>query len=80
MDTAKVEVAGLEYDRRWMIVDDNWNFITQRRFPRLALLEVELLFEGNKSKRQCIGLKIRYGRQFVKAPITKENKLDNTVR
>ena len=33
---------GLEYDREWMLVDDKNGFITQRRFPGLALIDVAL--------------------------------------
>ena len=33
---------GLMYDRRWMLIDDNHKFITQRANHRLALLQTEL--------------------------------------
>lgn len=33
---------GLRYDRRWMLVDENGNFMTQRTFPTLALFKVTL--------------------------------------
>jgi len=35
---------GFEADRRWMVVDDSGNFVTQREVPRLAL--VTTAFEG----------------------------------
>ena len=34
-----VERRGLQYDRRWMIVDENGRFLTQREFPAMALLK-----------------------------------------
>ncbi len=40
--TAKVTKRGLEHDRRWMITDSNFNFITQRTHPVLALIEVKI--------------------------------------
>jgi uncharacterized protein len=39
---ANVLEKGLEYDRRWMLVDETGRFITQREHPKLALFEVTL--------------------------------------
>ena len=39
---AKLGEHGLEYDREWMLVDDKNGFITQHRFPQLALVDVKL--------------------------------------
>ncbi|WPR72760.1 MOSC N-terminal beta barrel domain-containing protein [Flavobacterium sp. NG2] len=36
---AKVTLRGLEYDRRWMLVDEKGTFITQREYPELALFQ-----------------------------------------
>lgn len=44
--SAKVTDRGFEYDRRWMLVDLNNRFITQRELPAMALLKVELTPEG----------------------------------
>ena len=35
---AKVERRGLQYDRRWMLVDEAGQFVTQREIPQMALL------------------------------------------
>ena len=40
MTEATVEERGLRYDRRWMVVDENGMFVTQRIFPRMSLLSV----------------------------------------
>lgn len=45
---AKVEGKGLQYDRRWLIVDENNVFITQRVFHQMALIDVALEDEGLK--------------------------------
>lgn len=37
-DQAEVTPEGLAHDRRWMIVDDQGNFLSQRSQPRLALV------------------------------------------
>lgn len=35
---AKLERRGLQYDRRWMLVDDTGRFVSQREIPQMALL------------------------------------------
>ncbi|MBM4160430.1 MAG: MOSC domain-containing protein [Ignavibacteria bacterium] len=40
--SAQVTEHGLQYDRRWMLVDENGAFLTQRKIPRMALITVEL--------------------------------------
>jgi uncharacterized protein YcbX len=42
LSKTKVEFRGLQFDRRWMLVDDNDEFITQRNFPLMALLQPEI--------------------------------------
>ena len=39
---AQVEERGFKYDRRWMLVDQSGEFLTQRQYPQLALLQVTL--------------------------------------
>ena len=34
---------GLAHDRRWMVVDDSAEFITQRTSPEMALLKTEIV-------------------------------------
>ncbi|HEX8143756.1 MAG TPA: MOSC domain-containing protein [Pyrinomonadaceae bacterium] len=46
LEEARVEERGLQYDRRWMIVDDEGNFITQREHPRMATISVQVEAEG----------------------------------
>jgi uncharacterized protein len=40
LETAQVEARGLQHDRRWMLIDQNNQFITQRTKPSLALIDV----------------------------------------
>lgn len=37
-----LEERGLKFDRRWMLVDKEGMFLTQRTFPEMALLQVEV--------------------------------------
>ena len=34
--------TGLEFDRAWMVVDENGEFVTQRELPRMALIRPQL--------------------------------------
>lgn len=43
---AKVEPRGLQYDRRWLLVNDENTFLTQREYPRMALCSIRLRTEG----------------------------------
>jgi hypothetical protein len=42
LDAARLTDAGLEFDREWMVIDANGEFVTQRTFPRMALIETRL--------------------------------------
>jgi uncharacterized protein YcbX len=46
LDGCAVERRGLRHDRRWMLVDDQGTFVTQRTFPTLAQVEVALAEQG----------------------------------
>lgn len=46
ISTTKVEKRGLEYDRRWMLVDENGVFLSQRKYKEMALLKVEIIKDG----------------------------------
>ena len=37
-----LEARGLRYDRRWMLVDAEGHFLTQRQQPRMALIQTKL--------------------------------------
>ena len=39
---AEVQERGFAFDRRWMVVDDTGKFMTQRKHPKLALLQVAI--------------------------------------
>jgi len=40
---SKVTPKGLEFDRRWMLIDDEGVFVTQRKYAILALLDVTVI-------------------------------------
>ena len=39
---AELGITGLAYDRHWMVVDEQGQFVTQRNLAKMALVEVEL--------------------------------------
>ncbi|MEJ7624309.1 MAG: MOSC N-terminal beta barrel domain-containing protein [Pyrinomonadaceae bacterium] len=44
--SALVEDRGLRHDRRWMLTDRAGKFMTQREFPRMAAIAVEVTSDG----------------------------------
>jgi uncharacterized protein YcbX len=42
LKTAEITERGVKYDRRWMIVDEAGKFMTQRNFPQMATLSVDV--------------------------------------
>lgn len=52
---------GLEFDRRWMVVDSEYKFLTQRQIPRLALIsailtQTELVLDAQGMNKLSIPL------------------------
>jgi hypothetical protein len=48
IDSSTVEERGLKYDRRYLLVDENEMFMTQRDFPQLAFLKLSFSEDGFK--------------------------------
>ncbi|MCU7959732.1 MAG: MOSC domain-containing protein [gamma proteobacterium symbiont of Bathyaustriella thionipta] len=42
LDRCELDRRGLRYDRRWMLVDSDGRFLTQRQCPRMALIHTAL--------------------------------------
>jgi len=42
----EVQKRGFKLDRRWMLVDEEGNFVSQRKFPQLAILKTEITSSG----------------------------------
>jgi len=57
VENAKAEEMGFENDRRWMLIDDQNQFITQRKYPILSQFypqiigsQISISFQENKHK------------------------------
>ena len=48
LTSSLVTDRGLQYDRRWLLMDEQNNFLTQRTIPAMALLQVVITNEGLK--------------------------------
>ena len=57
---AKFERRGLEFDRRWMLVDENNKFLTQREFPKMATVKTEITNDGLLVSNDGNSLKIKF--------------------
>jgi len=42
LEECAVEKRGFQFDRRWMLTDKNGEFFTQREFPKMATLSIEI--------------------------------------
>lgn len=46
LNKCKIEKRGLQYDRRWMLCNEQNQFISQREFNELALFKLQLFVNG----------------------------------
>lgn len=46
LDKSVVEKRGLQFDRRWMLVDEKNQFLTQRELPKMATIALKLTEKG----------------------------------
>lgn len=46
LDSSRVDAMGLHYDRRWMLVSPDGLFLSQRKVPRMALINTALDDQG----------------------------------
>jgi uncharacterized protein YcbX len=68
LQSSEVEERGLKYDRRWMLVINENKFITQREYPQMALLQVNLDENGlliNHKKKDFGKLYIPFNYDFA---------------
>lgn len=42
LSSSRLDDCGLELDRRWMLIDENGGFLTQRTLPRMSLIHVDV--------------------------------------
>lgn len=52
VSSSLVTSRGLQHDRRWMLVDENHEFLSQRILPQMALLQAQLTPDGLQVKHK----------------------------
>ena len=79
LQSSRVDERGLKYDRRWMIVNENNQFITQRKYPQMSLLQPEIkenLLIINHKQNKVTPLTISlspYSEEEINVQIWKDN-------
>lgn len=69
LNEAVIEEKGLQYDRRWMLVDKEGKFFTQREFPKMATLKVAL---------ETDSLQVSHGTEVLRIPLA-ENETGEEI-
>lgn len=75
--SANVKPKGLAWDRRWMLVDENNQFVTQRSLPEMALFNVAL--DDGFVKVTHRQDSIRFPTEGEDSPLFKATIWDDTV-
>jgi uncharacterized protein len=70
LEVSTLTFRGLEYDRNWMIVDENGTFLTQRDLPALATLSAEftgeeLYFSNTSGNTVSVSLNSSSGNEIM---------------
>jgi uncharacterized protein YcbX len=52
LSSVELTDRGFQYDRRWMLVDENNEFLTQREYPQMALLQTAITKDGIRVARK----------------------------
>ncbi|WP_067519198.1 MOSC domain-containing protein [Endozoicomonas ascidiicola] len=55
LSSAKVTLRGFEHDRRWLLVDENGRFLTQRKHHKMALIHISVEADGLQASAQGAG-------------------------
>lgn len=77
LKTAKVEEKGLQFDRRWMLVDDEGIFLTQRVHPQMSLFKLSIAGDqltivkrASIIQRESISLNVKSSAKGIPMPVT----------
>lgn len=68
---SKIERRGLEFDRRWLLVDENNKFLTQREFPKMATVKTEITPDALLVSNNGNSLKIAFEPETVETKTVK---------
>lgn len=79
---AIIEERGFRHDRRWMVVDDDGTFLSQRRFPRMSLISAKVLEQDDQGNAKVLELDCDDMPFALEVPVleSSENLFHSTVR
>lgn len=60
LESSKIERRGLEFDRRWLLIDEDNKFLTQREFPKMARVKTAILNDGLQVSSNGSSLEISF--------------------
>lgn len=69
LKSAKVLEKGLEHDRRWMLIDEDNEFMTQRIYPRMALFKLSMLNGQFSIQYETDSLILSFNQSIINSPI-----------
>ncbi|MEJ0054696.1 MAG: MOSC N-terminal beta barrel domain-containing protein [Bacteroidota bacterium] len=72
LTSAKVLEKGLRYDRRWMLVDENGVFMTQRNIHKMALFKLSFQGEGFKIQFKNDSIFLPFEHKIIDASVKTE--------
>jgi uncharacterized protein YcbX len=64
LNTANITTRGLENDRRFMLIDENGRFLSQREYPQLAIFQTEIEAESLKITNKKNGSTLQISLQY----------------
>ena len=70
LKSAKVLEKGLEHDRRWMLIDEDNQFITQRIYTKMALFKLSMIDYQFLISHQSNSISLPFDHSFIDTPIT----------
>jgi hypothetical protein len=68
LESANITTRGLENDRRFMLVDENGRFLSQREYPQLAIFKTEIEGEFLKITNKKDGRSLKIFLQYSQNP------------
>ncbi len=71
LESSQIERRGLEFDRRWMLIDEDNKFLTQREFPKMAAVKTEIA-QG--------GLRVSGGKEILSIAFEPQSSEIETVK
>src|SRR5258706_3956355 len=70
LKSSKVFGKGLEHDRRWMLMDEDNEFMTQRLYPRMALFKLSMSDEHFSISYKSDSIILPFSHSVIDSPIT----------